>query len=69
MAIFVITIGGYFFARIVLKVLGLHTGSEQQVKNEKKFAVVFAAIILITVILITVAIFTPEPELTKMGAA
>jgi hypothetical protein len=67
-AIFMITMSGYFFARILLKVLGLHTGSEQQIRNEKKFAIVFAAIILLTAVLIIVGIFTPEPELTKIGA-
>jgi len=42
-------LSGYFLARVVLKILGLHSGSPEQVRNELKFAAICGMIILVTI--------------------
>jgi hypothetical protein len=46
------TLCGYFFARIVLKVMGLHSASEEQAKGEIRFAAICGTLLLITFILV-----------------
>ena len=45
------TLGGYFFVRVVLKVLGLHSGTTEEVKNEIKLAVGCCVLVLFTFVL------------------
>jgi hypothetical protein len=50
-SISILTLGGYFFARLILKILGLHSGSAEQVRNEIKLAVGSGILVLVTVAL------------------
>jgi 1,4-dihydroxy-2-naphthoate octaprenyltransferase len=43
------TLCGYFLIRAVLKMLGLHSGSPEQVRNELKFTAICGVIVLVTV--------------------
>jgi hypothetical protein len=50
-------VGGYFFCRFVLKVMGLHSGFPEQVRNELKLAAVFAVFMAIQFVLMLLGCF------------
>ena len=43
-----VTLTGYFFVRIILKIMCLHSGSAEQVKKELKVAAACAALVAFT---------------------
>ena len=53
-------VGGYFFCRLILKVMGLHSGSPEQVRNELWLAAAFAIFLALQFILMLPGCFVDD---------
>ena len=54
--IMVVTGAGYFFSRVLLKILGLHSATSEQFRNELRFAAICGRLILWTMFLVFILV-------------